>query len=379
MTSDLRKVCDPLLPTAQEIMGYLDVPDRNRWYANRGELVQRLETRLSKALGADRDVVTTAASGTAALEASIMATAGRATAEKPLALLPSYTFAATALAADRCGYTPYFVDVDPQSWALDPAALADHPVLAQAGVVLVVAPYGRLPDLTAFEVFRDQSGVPVVVDAAAAFEAVLSTPVARSSSLPICLSFHATKTFSTGEGGAVVWDTQPGRELISQATNFGFLNSRECRMSGFNGKMSEYHAAVGHAMLDMYARRAAAYAEVSRGYRAAFDARDVPGRLFVSPEVSSAYALLEAEDRASAEHLHAVLSGASFGWRRWYEHGLHNMAHFAACPRDPLPVTEDLGLRLFGLPMAPDLAPSLIADVAACVAPVSPPISRSAG
>ncbi len=364
MSGDLHKVCDPLLPGAQEIMAYLEVPDRNRWYANRGELVRRLETRLSQALGAARDVVTTTASGTAALEASILATAGRAGPERPLALLPSYTFAATALAAERCGYTPYFADIDPATWALDPGALATHPALSQVGVILVVAPYGRLPDITAFEDLRAATGIPVIVDAAAAFEAVIAAPEAVTETIPVCLSFHATKTFSTGEGGAVIWDTQPGRELISQATNFGFLNSRECRMSGFNGKMSEYHAAVGHAMLDMFDRRAAAYGTVSETYRRTFCEAGVPGRLFASPEVSSAYALLEVASGAAADPLLNALDAAAFGWRRWYEHGLHEMSNFAECPRDPLPATVDLGLRLIGLPMAPDLTEDRIAAIA---------------
>ncbi|MEM0921457.1 MAG: DegT/DnrJ/EryC1/StrS family aminotransferase [Pseudomonadota bacterium] len=384
MSGDLHKVCDPLLPSAQEILAYLEVPDRNRWYANRGELVRGLETRLSEALGADHDVVTSTASGTAALEASILATAGSPQPERPLALLPSYTFAATALAVERCGYTPYFADVDPGTWSLDPRALAAHPALSQVGVIVVVAPYGRLPDLAAFEALRAATGIPVVVDAAAAFEAVVATPEAITSTIPVCLSFHATKTFSTGEGGAVIWDLQAGRERISQATNFGFLNSRECRSAGFNGKMSEYHAAVGHAMLDMFDRRARAYAAVSDLYRAAFQAEGVPGQLHVSPEVSSAYALLEVASGAAADPLLNGLDAAAFGWRRWYEHGLHEMSHFAECPQDPLPVTADLGLRLIGLPMAPDLTEDRIAAIAAHLAratrdrPDAPAAVRSA-
>lgn len=350
-----RKVCDPLLPSAQEISAYLEVPDRTRWYANRGQLVCRLEERLSEFFGYQHDVVTSTATGTAALEASILATAGQAGPDRPMALMPSYTFAATALAAERCGYTPYFVDIDPKTWAVDAQALANHPALAMAGVIISVAPYGRMPDIAALEAVRAESGVPVVLDAAAAFEQVAIQPAMISRSVPICLSFHATKTFSTGEGGAVLWDDQEGRELISQATNFGFLNSRECRTPGFNGKMSEYHAAVGHAMLDMIGRRLDAYAEVAAAYHAAFVSQGVPGELYVAPDVSSAYALLLADDLTDMSAFRTRLQGSRFGWRRWYEDGLHTMAHFKSCPRDALPQSELLAGQLLGLPMAPDL------------------------
>lgn len=387
MGIEFRKVCNPLLPTAQQVMAYLEVPDKTRWYANRGQLVCALEDRLSDVFGFDHPVVMTTATGTAALEASILATVGRAGPDKPLALMPSYTFAATALAAEHCGYTPYFLDIDFDTWSLDIDTLSDHPMLAQAGVVVVVAPYGRMPDMKALEAFQVRTGVQVVVDAAAAFEQVLVAPSAISKTVPISLSFHATKTFSTGEGGVVLWDSQTGRELISQATNFGFLNSRECRMAGFNGKMSEYHAAVGHAMLDMLDVRWAAYDEVNNAYRTAFAAEGLPDGLFVAPLVSSAYALLLAGDDTTATRMRDSMQRSRFGWRRWYESGLHDMQHFRPCPRDPLPVTAALSNRLLGLPMAPDLNPDAISALAAVLAratqpdiPLKPQVqSRSAG
>lgn len=376
MSIDFRKVCSPLLPSASEIASYLETLDRTRWYTNRGHLVQELETRLSRCFGTQAsapDVVVTTATGTAALEAAILATSGRATAERPLALLPSYTFAATALAAERCGYQPFFLDIDPETWALDPDLLLTHPAAPEAGVIVAVAPYGRLPDMRALERVQARLGVPVVVDGAAAFEQVLGSPEVISDVVPIAVSFHATKTFSTGEGGAVLWRNQEGRELICQATNFGFLHSRECRMAGFNGKMSEYHAAVGHAMLDRLEVRLTAYEAVAADYKAAVAAHALPGTLFVGGAVSSAYALFLAETVAEAQALRDGLQASRVGWRRWYEEGLHAMSHFAGCRADPLPVTADISARLIGLPMAPDLSPGDIARVVQTLSRALPP------
>ena len=367
----LKEVCNPLLPDATAVAEYIKLADAARRYTNRGPLVVALEKRLSELFGADENLVVATASGTAALEASILAVAGSATAQKPYALLPSYTFAATALAAERCGYTPYFLDVDPGTWALDPGKVARHARIAEAGVIIDVAPYGRMPDMGALESLRASAGVAVVVDAAAAFEQVQANPGCISATVPVCLSFHATKTFSTGEGGAVLWRNRPGLEAVVQAVNFGFMNSRECRSPGFNGKMSEYSAAVGLAMLDMLATRQSAYRAVSSAYRRLFSASkaDAFGTLLVSPDVSSAYALVMAHDLDVARMLRARLDASESGWRRWYEGGLHAMAHFSDCPRDEMPVTADLGDRLLGLPTAPDIGVDEIAGVVHVLAP----------
>lgn len=131
MNSLSARVLRPLIPAASEVSRYLERVDSNRWYTNRGSLVQELEQRLSEKTGASKHVAILCTSGTAAIEAAVLATAGPATPEKPFALVPSYTFAATALAVQRCGYQPWFVDVDPVTMALNPTLLQDHHALSQ--------------------------------------------------------------------------------------------------------------------------------------------------------------------------------------------------------------------------------------------------------
>lgn len=363
MTPRVVPVCRPALPLAAELLPYLQEIDARRHYTNRGTLVQRLEGRLGALFGRGPDVVRSASSGTAALELAILVHAGEAQADRPLALVPAFTFAATALAAERCGYRPHLVDVDPETWAVDPRSLARHPLIERAGVVLSVAPYGVLPEVRALEGLQDRTGVPVVLDAAAAFEAILEVPEAISDRVPIALSFHATKAFSTGEGGAVLWDQPEGQGRVVQAANFGFLGSRAARVRGTNAKMSEYHAAVGLAMLDGLPGRRAAWARVVALWRGLAQGRDLAGRLHLPPRLSSAYALLEADGPATMRRMEARLRSRRVETRRWYEGGLHLQPHFRRLGRDPLPVTEDLSQRLLGLPMAHDLARGDIAHV----------------
>lgn len=349
----LTQVQAPKLPTAETLLPYLARIDDNRWYSNRGSLVQRLESRLNALLGASSSALVSLANGTAAIEAAILATAGRATPERPLALMPSYSFVATPLAAIRCGFTPHFVDIDPATWMLDPAALAAHPALDRAGLILPVAAHGRAPDMRGWEGVQAETGVAVVVDAAASFEAFLHDPGLISDTVPATLSFHATKAFSTAEGGAVLWRDETNLFRLVQISCFGVSDQRVCLFEGFNGKLSEYQAAVGLACLDEWPAREATYARIAARYGAA-ELGSI-GRLATLPEVSAAYVILESPNAAASYMAEQRLAAAGIGTRRWYGMGLHRQPAFAGAPRDPLPVTEDITLRHLGLPAAIDL------------------------
>lgn len=351
----LSRVQRPLLPDAQAIAPYLNRIDATRWYSNRGPLLWELEERLSAHFGVVEHAVVLLSSGSTALEAAILAHAGEATSDRPLALIPSYTFAATALTAIRSGYQPCFLDVDPDSWMLDPAQVAAHPMLSRAGLVMPVAAYGRRPDMAGWERFQADTGVPVVIDAAAAFEQVERDATLISYDVPLVLSLHATKSFSTAEGGAVLWRSPQGQQTVGRIANFGMDDTRRCLGIGFNGKLSEYHAAVGLAQLDVWSARQQALVALAEGYRRAFDGSGSAGRLALTPDLSGAYVLLEATDETHANRIASSCEAHAIAYRRWYGYGLNQEPVYADCPSDPTPVTRDLGTRHIGLPAAIDL------------------------
>ena len=358
----------PLLPDAQHLAPYLQRIDRTRIYSNHGPLVAELEQRLGERLGLGPQQLICAASGTAALVAGILATAGRATAGRPYALCPAYTFVGTASALQQCGYTPWLVDVDPGTWQMEPKVLREHPMLAQVGVVVPVAPYGRAVPLKGWERFRRASGIPVVVDGAASIEALLDDPAGNMGHIPVALSFHATKAFATGEGGALITHDAELSRAAFQTMNFGFMLTRESRRPSINGKMSEHHAAVGLASLDQWGRHHARLAAVAASYQKAFAAHGLESALHVYPQTASNYALFRVPDADACQHLGQALAEAAIESRLWYGSGLQDQPVFADLPRDELPVTVSLAPRLLGLPVAPDLVPGdveRIADIAA--------------
>ena len=345
----------PLLPDTVQLVPYLKRIDSTRIYSNHGPLAAELEQRLGARLGLAGEQFISAASGTAALVAGILAAAGRATPERPYALCPAYTFVGTASALQQCGYTPWLVDVQAETWQADAQALLRHPMLARTGVVVPVAAYGRVVPMAAWERFRQACGVPVVIDGAACIEGLLQDPAAHVGAIPVALSFHATKAFATGEGGAILTRDTEMSHAAFRVLNFGFRENRESRCPAINGKMSEYHAAVGLAELSSWEPKRSALLAVAQRYRSGFAAAGLTDRFHAGPDIASNYALFRFEDQAPCAAAQRALEDAAIESRLWYGLGLHRQPALEHAPRDTLAGTEALAPTLLGLPMAPDL------------------------
>jgi dTDP-4-amino-4,6-dideoxygalactose transaminase len=356
-------VLRPLLPTAERLLPYLSRIDASRCYTNWGPLVSELEGRLAGQFRVPRHGVVSASSGTAALVGAILATAGRATSDRPFAIMPALTFVATAIAVEQCGYQVHLADVSSNDWMLDARALSSHPMLARTGVVVPVSTYGRPVNHQAWNTFRQQTGVPVVIDGAASFEALSGEATALVSELPVALSFHATKAFGSGEGGCVITTDAGVAESVTRSLNFGFFEDRECRAASTNGKMSEYHAAVGLAELDTWPAKRQNFLDVADTYRQRMQEVGLGERLVAAPAVAACYVLYRSTDAREAACVKKSLTGGHVAFRSWYGTGIHGQPHFSSVSRDALDVTDRLAPLLIGLPVAPDLAESDVARV----------------
>lgn len=353
----------PRLPPAETILPYLREIDCTRQYTNFGPLHSRLQSRLAEHHGVQAGNLALAGSGTAALVALIQALISTPDKTRRLCLCPSYTFVGTGAAARLCGLEPFLLDVDPISWALNPDALEQREELERAALVLVVAPYGKPPDLVRWEQFSQRTRIPVVVDAAACFDAIDAEAVVRGT-IPVAMSLHATKTFSTGEGGMLM-AADPGlMDRASRALNFGLQNDRTSVGPCFNGKLSEYHAAVGLAELDGWAAKRDQFLAAAQAYACHGERLGWNQSLHVSVNHASPYACFLAPTREQATTLAAALSRQGIGWRRWYGGGLHQQPSFRDCQAASMVNTDELAWRLVGLPMFPDLSPQTIGAIA---------------
>jgi dTDP-4-amino-4,6-dideoxygalactose transaminase len=357
-------VLRPQLPDADRLLPYLRRIDAARIYTNWGPLASELEWRLSKHFGLPESSVVPASSGTAALVGAILAVAGRARPDRPFAIVPALTFVATAIAVELCGYRPYLVDVDADSWMLEIEHLDNHPLLDQIGLVVSVAAFGRPVAQEACLAFRRRTGIPVVIDAGASFEGVSDQPSQYIGDIPAAMSFHATKSFATGEGGCVVTTDERLSARVAQALNFGFYGTRESRSASTNGKMSEYHAAVGLAELDGWPRKRLALRALADRYRLHLDAAGVADRFVGAPGVAGCYALCRCADAQEAARVQQGLTQSEIDFRFWYGDGLLQQPYFQDLLHDRLEVTERVAPLIIGLPVATDLADAVIERVA---------------
>ena len=340
-------IARPRLPTRAAIAPYLDRIDDARWYTNHGPLVGELETRLAARLGGGAKVVTVA-NGTAALTLALRAAGAR---PGTLCLMPAWTFVASAHAALDAGLTPYFVDVDPETWMLDPAAVcaAVAAAPAEVGAIMPVAAFGRVPDLARWRELADGTGLPVVVDCAAGFDGLASAPV------PVTVSLHATKTVAAGEGGFVACEDAAFIAHVRALSAFGFRGERVATCAAVNARLSEYAAAVALASLDGWDADRARFILTAQRLRAG---------LALTPEIGfqpgwgtrwiSSVCVVSTPDWA-APAMSDVLRSFDIDSRDWWGAGCHRHPAFARCPRTALPVTDRLARSTLGLPFFIDL------------------------
>jgi dTDP-4-amino-4,6-dideoxygalactose transaminase len=346
----------PVLPSADRLAPYLRSIDASRQYSNFGPLATSLEDRLAAHYGLNEGTVATVANATLGLA---IALAIQHPPPGSLCAMPAWTFVATAHAAVMAGLTPYFIDVDPETWALDAGKVLDEITRAPArvGAVMPVAPFGLPLDIAAWDAFKSETGLAVVIDAAAAFDSLIPGAV------PSVVSMHATKAFGIGEGGFVVSTDSAIRHTVRMRANFGFLGSREAQVPAFNAKLSEYQAAVGHAALDEWDSARADWRTAALSYRHALKGsnRVRPQQGFGETWISSTCVL--GFDQPAADRIEQSLADAGVETRRWWGAGAHQHPATRSFPRRATPATDGLACSTLAVPFYRDIGPSEIGRV----------------
>lgn len=262
-------VVRPSLPTPDEWSPYLRETYEQHWFTNFGPAVTRFEAALAAEFGEPGDAFVTTANATCALTACLIAER-----ISGIVLVPAFTFPASAGAVRMADAEPMLVDVDPVTWACDVEKLARALDRTHAEAVMLVAPFGITQDFSAHVALCRSRGVAVVIDNAAGLGGGPRSRRALRGTAYEVFSLHATKPFGIGEGGVIQAPADRVAALRS-AINFGFPHDpKQGGGWGINGKMPEFSAAIGLAMLDRYPdvlafRRAQArrYMELLAGFQ----------------------------------------------------------------------------------------------------------------
>lgn len=330
----------PLLVNHQNMIKYLQRIDDARYYSNFGPLVREYEGRLSKLFNSN---VVSTASCTSALTCALLAL-GLPRGSK--CLVQSWTFCGSVAAIVAAGLEPVFADVHEDLWQLsveDAKYRCWH--YPEIKVVMPVSQFGLPISLSSWADFRDETDIPVVVDAAGCFDFIVGY---SERSIPVCISTHATKTFSTGEGGMVVCEEHEFIDKVKKITNYGYDIDRTIPLPGFNAKMSEYHAAVGLAELDWWDEKSGMWIDVQGKYETKF-------KKYVKafPDVRSLFPIL-VHPRSADEAIEGLASHGITARKIWGD-GCHTHEAYKHYHRFDLTNTKRLANEVITLPFAIDM------------------------
>ncbi len=339
----------PSVPPIEKYLPYIKKVDENRMYSNFGPMQSEFKERLSNLYGMKAEQLELFSSGTTALIAALHVLRSP---QRPYCLLPSWTFVATVHAAVAAGLEPVFVDVDAQSMQVTQAELSALPphILEQASVALLVAPFGATLNLEGMDRLSKKFGFSVLCDCAASFESV------RAPFFPTVISLHATKMFGIGEGGLLMSSDESLIQKTHTYINFGFESGRQAKYSGINGKLSEFHAAVGMGGLDAWAESRDLYYSRAKIYLDTSKKLNIRLQSGWGTEWLSSTCVIQLPSPETKLHAVLKLNQASIQCRDWWNQGCHREPAFAnVLTPIGLKNTEYLAQTTLGIPFFRDI------------------------
>lgn len=356
-------VSRPDLPPLEELLPDLHAIWDSHVLTNAGPYHQRFEQALQSFLGCPH--VALCCNGTLALVIALQSLriAGEV-------ITTPYSFVATAHALVWNGITPVFVDIDPQTCNIDPNSI-EAAITPRTTAILAVHCYGQPCDVQAIQAIADLYNLRVIYDGAHAFGVEDDGgSLLRHGDLTIT-SFHATKVFTTFEGGAIVCPDAKHKQRIDYLKNFGFASETKVVAPGINGKMNEFSAALGLLQLKHFARHIAHRQCIDSVLREAL--QDIPGirclRFDRARRHNYAYfpILVGPEYPLPRDVLYDRLKARGFYCRRYFYPLITEFSPYRSLPHanpDRLPNARRLSEQVLCLPVHGGMTEALARELA---------------
>jgi dTDP-4-amino-4,6-dideoxygalactose transaminase len=301
-------------------------------------------------------------SGTAGLHLGLLA-AG--VGEGDEVIVPSFTFAATGNSVALAGGTPVFVDIEPDTFTLDPAAV-EAAITPRTKGIMPVHLYGHPARMRELGEIARRHGIDIYEDAAQAHGATLDgRPVGVFGRFAM-FSLYPTKNMTSGEGGMVACIDDDLARLVRLYRNQGMEKQYENEVIGFNARMTDIHAAIGRVQLTKVDAWTATRQRNAAYLDAHLEGVVVPPVAEGAVHVYHRYTIRVADDRdgfaAALRDEHQVGSGVYYPIPN---HRLPSLARFA--PGLDLPETEKAAREVVSLPVHPSLSEQDLERIVAAV------------
>ena len=240
---DLKKQQDRIRNTIEE--NIKKVLDHGQYIL--GPEVAELEERLADYVGVEHCIGV--ASGTDALQAAMMALEIGPGDE---VITTPFTFIATGEMIALLGAKPVFVDIDPQTYNIDPNQI-ESAITPKTRAIIPVSLYGQCADMDAINAIADKHGLPVIEDAAQSLGATYKGKQSCSLSTIGCTSFFPAKPLGAyGEAGAIFTNDDNLANIMRQIRVHGQDRRYHHARIGFNGRLDTLQAAILLAKLDIF-------------------------------------------------------------------------------------------------------------------------------
>jgi dTDP-4-amino-4,6-dideoxygalactose transaminase len=325
-----------------------------------GPEVAELEGRLAAYCGAKHCVGVS--SGTDALQIAMMA---EGIGPGDAVFLPAFTYTATAEVPLVLGATPVFVDVDPDTFQIDPADLVariqriESEGRLRPRAIIGVDLFGQPADWTALNALAARHGLYTIDDLAQSFGASLSGKKLGTQAMATATSFFPSKPLGAyGDGGALFTDDDERADLFRSLRTHGEGKTRyEVLRTGMNGRLDTLQAAVLLAKLDIFEGELARREEIAGIYdRRLGNLVKTPARVPDSTSAWAIYAIL-LKSETERTQVQGVMKGLGVPSAIYYPRPLHQQPAYAGHHDGrAMPVSEDLATRILALPIHPDLS-----------------------
>jgi len=345
-------VCQPTLEGNEK--KYVNQCMETNWISSRGRFVDEFEEKFANYCGVRFGITTN--SGTTALH---LALATMGIKEGDEVIIPSFTMISTANAIAYLDAEPVVVDVEPETWNIDPDRIEEK-ITERTRAIIPIHTYGHPADMDRLREIAEKHNLAIVEDAAEAHGAEYKGKRVGSFGEMASFSFYANKIITTGEGGMIVTDNRERAELLQTMRNYGFTQERHFwhKVMGFSYRMTNLQAAIGLGQFERIDQLLEARRSNARLYNELL--RDVPG-ISTPPE---------SEDVKSVYWMYGILVEDEFGItkdqlrQKLADHGIETRSFFIPIHLQPIysylmsdeyPVSEELGKKGFYLPSASSL------------------------
>jgi perosamine synthetase len=285
-------------------------------------------------------------------------------------LVPSFTFAASVNAILYEGATPVFVDIEPDTYNLDPAQLAEH-LTPRTRAVMVVDVFGHPAAWTEIDDFASRHGLKVIDDACEALGAQHAGRRCGQFGDAATFAFYPNKQITTGEGGIIVTDSTELAALCRSLSNQGRGKMGawlEHELLGYNYRMNEMSAALGCSQLGRIEKFLRKRERVAALYHERLRDCELLKLQVTQPKarISWFVYVVTVAEGVDRDEIMRRLAAQGIPTRAYFS-PLHLMPYIrerVGCSSAPLPVTESVARRTIALPFHNNLTPAQVDYIA---------------